>query len=90
MGYISRYDLTFITYVNRKYRPYGVLFKCFDDYIMWLYYDFFKENRDLYYGQIEEDMMEYSNGQTGSARDIEKRELSLEGEILRLVNSGGK
>ena len=89
MMYISKYDLSFINFVNRKYRSYGVIFKCFDDYILWLYYDLFKENRDSYYGQLEEDMMKYSNGQTGSARDIEKRELSLESEILRTVNSFG-
>ena len=63
MGYISKYDTKFITYVNRKYNKDKVLFETFDDYIMWLFYDYLRENKEKYYEQLEEDMKEYSEWQ---------------------------
>ena len=68
MGYISRLDTKFITYVNRKYCKYNVKFSYFDDYILWLYYDLLNSNESNYYSQLEKDIMEYSNMQTGSPR----------------------
>ena len=31
MGYISKYDTTFLTFVNRKYKKYNVCFEFWDD-----------------------------------------------------------
>lgn len=75
MSYISKYDTKFITFINRKYRDLGVFFNFFDDYILWLYYDVFKENEEKYYSKLEEDLMEYSNMQTGSPRQSEFKEI---------------
>ena len=75
MSYISKYDTKFITFINRKYRNLGVFFNFFDDYILWLYYDVFKENEKKYYSKLEEDLMEYSNMQTGSPRQSELKEI---------------
>ena len=46
MGYISRYDLKFTTFLNRKYKKYKVFFTYFDDYILWLYYELCKSNEE--------------------------------------------
>lgn len=89
MGYISKINLTFINFVNRKYRKHKVFFRCFDDYILWLYYDYLGSNKDLYYAQLEADMMAYSNNQTGSAREIEREE-DLKDDILEVLNLYGE
>lgn len=69
MAYISKYDTKFLTFVNRKYNLFRVNFEFFDDYVLWLYYDYFKKDEESYYKQLECDIMEYSNFQTGKERD---------------------
>ena len=68
MGYISKLDTKFITFINRKY---GTTFDYFDDYILWLYKA--KNNdKEKYYSQLERDIWEYSDFQTGSPRSKER------------------
>lgn len=74
MGYISKYDRTFISFVNNKYIKYKVNFKNFDDYIIWLYYKYCMSNTGFYYMMLEKDMWAYSDWQTGSAREQEKNQ----------------
>lgn len=69
MGYISKYDTRFLTMMNRKYREYGVFFEFYDDYIMWLFYDFCKRKTRKYYAQLEKDLWEYVEFQNGKERD---------------------
>jgi len=69
MAYISKYDTKFLTFVNRKYSLFRVNFEFFDDYVLWLYYEYFKKDEESYYKQLESDIMEYSNFQTGKERD---------------------
>ena len=69
MGYISRYDTKFLTFVNRKYKEFKVNFEFYDDYIVWLYYDLYHGDDDLYYHQIEKDLWEYVEFQSGRERD---------------------
>lgn len=66
MGFISRYDLRFLTLMNRKYNK---EFDFFDDYILWLYYDYFNEDKEKYYHQLEKDLWEYVDFQNGKERD---------------------
>ena len=68
MGYISKIDTKFITFVNRKYKK---KFNYFDDYILWLYYIKCKCKDSMYYTFIEKDLWEYSDFQTGSPRENE-------------------
>lgn len=68
MKYISKYDTKFLTFMNRKYKNYKVQFEFFDDYILWLYYDLFKKSDSLYYKQIEKDLWEYVEFQSGKER----------------------
>lgn len=63
MSYISKIDTKFITFINRKYNK---DFKYFDDYILWLYDS--KPNEGEYYAQLEKDLWEYSDYQTGTPR----------------------
>lgn len=65
MAYISKYDTKFITFVNRKY---STSFDYFDDYGVWLF-EKVKQNDEEYYYELENDLMEYSNFQTGLPRD---------------------
>lgn len=74
MGYISRYDLKFTTFLNRKYKKYKVFFTYFDDYILWLYYELCKSNEEEYYSKLEDDIWEYSNWQTGKPKDEDYEE----------------
>ena len=69
MAYISRYDRTFISFVNRKYKTYNVLFEFIDDYRLWLYEDYCVYDNVRYYKQMEKDLQEYSDFQTGKERD---------------------
>ena len=67
MAYISKIDTKFITFINRKYNK---TFDYFDDYAIWLYD---KSGHDEgYYCQLEKDIWEYSNFQTGSPRKKDK------------------
>ena len=70
MGFISRYDLRFLTLMNRKYNK---EFDFFDDYILWLYYDYSNEDRDKYYQRLEKDLWEYVDFQSGKERDKRDR-----------------
>ena len=76
MAYISKIDTKFITFINRKYDK---TFEYFDDYIVWLYKEKDYKN-DRYYSQLENDIWEYSNFQTGSPRKkdrINKKRVAL-------------
>lgn len=72
MGYVSRYNRTFISYINKKYKRHKVDFKYWDDYVIWLYYKLCRCNTELYYKILEKDIWEYSDWQTGSPRENEK------------------
>ena len=72
MEYISKYDTKLVTFMNKKYKKNKVKFKTFDDYILWLYYIFCRCNEEFYYRKLEKDVMEYSNLQTGTPRELEK------------------
>lgn len=65
MGYISKYDTKFINFVNRKY---NTDFSFFDDYILWLYYKKCNSDESEYFTNLQDDMWEYSDFQTGSPR----------------------
>lgn len=54
MEFISKYDLTFISNVNRKYNK---KFRNFDEYALFL----FEKNGDevYYYYELEQDLKEY-------------------------------
>lgn len=78
MAYISRFDTKFLTLMNRKYKKYNVNFEFFDDYVLWLYYDYYCCDEILYYKQLEKDLWEYVDFQSGKERD--KRD--------RLTNNG--
>lgn len=69
MSYISKLDTKFLTFVNRKYSNYNVFFEFWDDYILWLYYDLYNKNEELYYHQLEKDLWEYVEFQSGRERD---------------------
>lgn len=72
MGYISKYNRTFISFVNQKYSQYKVNFANWDDYVIWLYYKHCMCNTNVYYKMLEKDIWDYSDWQTGSAREQEK------------------
>lgn len=69
MGYISKYDRTFLSFMNKKYKKFDVNFQFFDDYILWLYYDYYATNTELYYKQLEKDIWEYVEFQSGREKD---------------------
>lgn len=69
MGYISKYDRTFISFMNKKYKKYNVFFEFIDDYRLWLYEDYCVYDGGAYYKQMEKDLEEYSDFQTGKERD---------------------
>ena len=60
MEFISKYNLTFIKFVNKKYNK---KFKAFDDYGLWLY-ELVDCKNSVYYDKLEEDIKEYSDFQT--------------------------
>lgn len=72
MGYVSKYNRNFVSYINNKYKRYKVDFKTWDDYAMWLYYKQCQGKTTLYYKMLEKDIWEYSDWQTGSPREREK------------------
>ncbi|MBQ7030808.1 MAG: hypothetical protein IJN13_00355 [Bacilli bacterium] len=63
MAYISKYDITTTTFMNKKYKNFNVNFRNYDDYLIWLYYTFSKKNDIKYYNQLEDDFIEYSKWQ---------------------------
>lgn len=58
MEFISKYDMTFISNVNKKYNK---KFKTFDEYALYLFE--LTQNELEYYYQLEEDIKRYSNYQ---------------------------
>lgn len=73
MGYVSKYDTKLVTFLNRRYKRYKVRFKNFDDYILWLFYYLCRSNETFYYSKLEKDVWAYSDWQTGSPREMEKK-----------------
>lgn len=69
MGYISKYNTKFLTLMNREYKEYEVSFEYFDDYALWLYYEYCKSNEKEYYLQLEKDLWKYIEFQSGKERD---------------------
>lgn len=69
MSFVSKYDTKFLTFMNRKYKKYHVKFDYWDDYILWLYYDLYKMNDDNYYTNLEQDIKEYVEFQSGKERE---------------------
>ena len=63
MGYISRYDLTFLTFVSKKYG--WKKFRSFESYSLWLFEEKCKNNNEKYYEHLEEDIKEYADWQKG-------------------------
>ena len=59
MEFISKYDLSFIKNINRKYNK---KFKTFDEYSLFLF-ELTKSEVDYYY-KLEEDLKEYCDYQT--------------------------
>lgn len=68
MGYISRYDRTFLAFVKKKYKDYQVEFGFWDDYALWLY-EICLRNDKAYYKQLEKDLWQYVEFQSGKERD---------------------
>lgn len=68
VGFISRYDRSFLSYMNKKYKFYKVHFEFFDDYILWLY-DLYNSDELRYYYRLEKDLWEYVEFQSGKERD---------------------
>ena len=58
MEFISKYNETFLTNVNRKYQK---KFRTFDEYSLFLFE--LTEDELEYYYQLEEDIKEYCNNQ---------------------------
>ena len=56
-----------IDFLNLQYKP-EKLFKYYDDYACYLYFDVFNKNDEEYYSQIEKDIKKYSDMQTGIER----------------------
>lgn len=52
MNYLGKFDIRFITFVNRKYNK---RFRTFDDYSQALY----EKNHNDYYYNLERDIKEY-------------------------------
>jgi len=75
MAYISKYDTKFLTFMNRKYHQFNA-FEYFDDYILWLYYDFCNKDEELYYKNLEKDLWEYVEFQNGKERENREKLLS--------------
>lgn len=68
MSYISKINTNFLNYMNKKYREYDIKFEFWDDYALWLFYDYKKENSQKYYKQLEKDIWEYVEFQIGAER----------------------
>ena len=67
MGYISKLDTKFLTYMNRKYHKFDIRFEYYDDYALFLY-DLCKQDYEEYYIALEEDLREYVEFQSGKER----------------------
>ena len=60
MEFISKYNVTFVKFVNKKYNK---KFKEFEDYGLWLF-ELVDCKNSRYYDKLEEDIREYSDFQT--------------------------
>ena len=67
MGYISKLDTKYLTFMSRKYAEHNVQFEYFDDYILFLY-DLVNNNDDKYYEELEKDLQSYVEFQSGKER----------------------
>ena len=73
----SKKNVSFINFVNSKYRKLlnysqtSVLFYDIDDYLLFLYFDYYKKDDDKYYSKLEDDLIEYSNQQQGIVKRTE-------------------
>lgn len=56
--------------MNRKYDH---LFNFFDDYVMWLFYEYCDSNKEKYYQTLEHDLWEYVDMQNGKEREKRDR-----------------
>lgn len=73
---MARRRKRFIDYVNNKYqsqvkevrRDVGDMFKHYDDYACYMFFNKFKGDYERYYEQVEKDLKEYSDMQTGYTR----------------------
>lgn len=68
MAYISRYDRTFLSFMNKKYSKYNICFEYYDDYILWLY-DMCNKIESKYYRHLEKDLWDYVEFQSGKERN---------------------
>lgn len=66
MGWVSKYDTTFIIYVDRKFNK---RFANYDNFSYWLYYEKNKENKDDFYVELEEIFKEYCDWQTKKVKE---------------------
>lgn len=66
MAWVSKYDTTFIIYVDRKFNK---RFVNYDNFSYWLYYDRNKENKEDYYIELEQIFKEYSDWQTKKVKE---------------------
>lgn len=66
----SKKKQTFIAFVNKRYNQ---LFRCWDDYALFLYYDLLNEDKNEYYKYLENDIWDYSDMQVGGDRDYERQ-----------------
>lgn len=67
----------FVEFVNFRYRKILSekdlpLFRFWDDYAMFLFYDICNMDDDKYYELLEKDIKLYSDMQTGTEREVEK------------------
>ena len=65
MAWTSRYDTTFVTYANRKYKK---NFSDFDSFSYWLFFTETKEDDEEYYIQLEQTLQEYCKWQVERVR----------------------
>jgi len=59
MDFISKYNMTFVTYINRKYNR---KFRNFDEYILYIF-DINDNKASKYYSQLEDDLKDYCSYQ---------------------------
>ncbi len=66
---------TFVDFASRKYKGYiskafrSKRFTTWDDYALWLYYEYCDKNLSFYYSQLEDDLKAYSDMQTSGIEE---------------------
>lgn len=69
-------DNPFVRWANIKYRKIlglsdqAVKFYSWDDYAVFLWYEYCKQNDDEYYSLLEEDFKEYSDSQQEKVKEL--------------------